>query len=219
MPTNTMSDAASLDGPLIGGPDVRALADAAQRIEAAQRDVLELFDECAPGLRRYVRSCGLTPETAEDVVQESFLALFAHLRVGGARQNLRGWLYKVSYRKALKQRERLQRWRRHEVPWDTRFPEIVADPAANPESQTVGRERRRRLQAVVQALPERDRRCLFLRAEGLRYREIATTLGISLGAVAGSLARAVARLSNAVKGQSHAPLREHGDGTARPGWQ
>ncbi len=195
MPLNTMSDVASLDGPLTGSRDATAL------VEDAHRDVLELFDECAPGLRRYVQSCGLTPETAEDVVQEAFLALFAHLRVGGARHNLRGWLFRVGHRQALKQRERLQRRQRHHVPWDTRFPDIVADPAADPEMRALGRERRRRLRAVLEALPERDRQCLSLRAEGLRYRQIATTLGISLGAVAKSLARAVARLSNAVKGQ------------------
>ena len=60
-------------------------------------------------------------------------------------------------------------------------------------------EQRRRLRAVFRALPERDRQCLSLRAQGLRYREIAKALGISLGAVAKSLAHAVMRLSH-VKG-------------------
>jgi DNA-directed RNA polymerase specialized sigma24 family protein len=36
----------------------------------------------------------------------------------------------------------------------------------------------------------------LLRAEGLRYREIAGVLGISLGGVAKALAYAVLRLSN-----------------------
>jgi RNA polymerase sigma-70 factor (ECF subfamily) len=54
-----------------------------------------------------------------------------------------------------------------------------------------------RIQAVIRALPEQDRRCLFLRAEGLRYREIAEALGISLGSVANSLERAIGKLSRA----------------------
>jgi len=49
--------------------------------------------------------------------------------------------------------------------------------------------------AVVEALPEQDRRCLFLRAEGLRYREIAEILDMSLGGVSLSLARSLARLA------------------------
>jgi RNA polymerase sigma-70 factor (ECF subfamily) len=56
-----------------------------------------------------------------------------------------------------------------------------------------------RLLAVVDALPEQDRRCLFLRSEGLRYREIAAILGISLGAVSLSLARSLARIARSAK--------------------
>ena len=42
------------------------------------------------------------------------------------------------------------------------------DPSPNPEDQLVNESRRSSvLLAVVQALPEQDRRCLFLRAEGL----------------------------------------------------
>jgi RNA polymerase sigma-70 factor (ECF subfamily) len=68
---------------------------------------------------------------------------------------------------------------------------------SNPEQQLASRQRQQRLLAVFRALPERDRRCLSLRAEGLRYREIADALGISLGAVAKSLARSMTRMVNA----------------------
>jgi len=53
---------------------------------------------------------------------------------------------------------------------------------------------------VIRALPPRDRRCLLLRAEGLRYRDIADTLGMSLGGVAKSLARSIARLVHVDRG-------------------
>ena len=52
--------------------------------------------------------------------------------------------------------------------------------------------------SIPHALPEQDRQCLFLRSEGLRYREIGTVLGMSLGAVSQSLARSLARISRAV---------------------
>ena len=42
---------------------------------------------------------------------------------------------------------------------------------------------------VVRALPGQDRRCVFLRAEGLRYRDIADILDTPLGALSLSLAR------------------------------
>ncbi len=47
----------------------------------------------------------------------------------------------------------------------------------------------------MRALPEQDRACLALRAEGIRYREIAEILGVSLGTVALSLERSLAKLS------------------------
>ncbi len=58
-------------------------------------------------------------------------------------------------------------------------------------------ERQSHLQAVVKALPEQDRCCLALRAEGMPYREIAGVLGISLGSVAASLERSIAKLKRA----------------------
>ena len=70
------------------------------------------------------------------------------------------------------------------------------DLAPNPEEQLAAVQRHDHLRAVLQALPEREQR-LHLRAEGLRYREIADVLGMSLGAVSISLTRSLARLERA----------------------
>jgi DNA-directed RNA polymerase specialized sigma24 family protein len=50
-----------------------------------------------------------------------------------------------------------------------------------------------------QALPEQNRWCLYLRAEGLRYREIAEVLDISLGSVSLCLERSLARIARAAE--------------------
>lgn len=167
---------------------------------SAHSEVLRLFDDCAPGLRRYVSGFGLTVEATEDVVQEVFLQLFRHLRLGRSRANLPGWIFRVGHNLALKQREKTARRHRWEGTWDVTLVHRVTDPAANPERQLADDRRTRRLRAVVLALPERERQCLFLRAEGLRYREIAKTLDVSLGAVAKSLARTMTRLANIDEG-------------------
>jgi RNA polymerase sigma-70 factor (ECF subfamily) len=164
---------------------------------AADEEVLLLFDRHASSLLRYVGSFGLRADEAEDVVQEVFLALFRHLRLDRSRRHLTGWLFQVSHNLALKQRKRIQR--RAIAPWDDRVDQPV-DPAPNPEAQLAQHERRQRLMPVLRALPARDRRCLLLRAEGLRYRDIADTLGMSLGGVAKSLARSVARLVSVDRG-------------------
>jgi DNA-directed RNA polymerase specialized sigma24 family protein len=74
-----------------------------------------------------------------------------------------------------------------------------SDPGPNPEALVMEGQRRRHLASVVRALPARDRRCLFMRAAGFTYRDIAAATGVSLGAVAKSLARATTRLVNAEK--------------------
>jgi RNA polymerase sigma-70 factor, ECF subfamily len=192
MAPSTFSSAARLDLPLEAGVgDTPSAA-------AVQEQVLQLFDACAPGLHRYVRACGLPPEAAEDVVQEAFVALFHHLRRGGGTQNLRGWLVQVSYRLALKQRERLAKRHQREIALDGPSLDLV-DPAADPETAVTARQQQRRLHAVMDALPERDRQCLWMRAEGVTYRNIAKALGMSLGGVAKAVTRALVRLTNAVK--------------------
>jgi RNA polymerase sigma-70 factor (ECF subfamily) len=185
------SRAASLDVPLH--------AERGRVAPASVRDeVLCLFDAWAPAVRRYVRSCGVAPDVADDIVQETFMALFQHLGKGGGRDNLRGWVMQVGYRLALKHRRGERRRWRWQTPWASEA-EDVADSAGGPEEASVAREDRRRLRAVFRALPERERRCICLRAEGLRYREIANALDISLGAVAKSMARAVGRLAAVVE--------------------
>jgi RNA polymerase sigma-70 factor (ECF subfamily) len=133
----------------------------------------------------------------EEIVQESFLLLFLHLQSGKSRQNLRGWVFRVARNLALKQRAANQLQMRRTVDFDETLPEQHADRNPNPEEQLRSRQRQSRLLAVVRALPEQDQSCLSMRAEGLRYREIAQALGISLGSVAASLARSLEKLGRA----------------------
>lgn len=157
---------------------------------------MTLFEQFRDPLLRYVLSFGISVHDAEEVTQEVFLSLFRHLQLHRPRHNLRGWIFRVAHNLALKQRQANQKFRNATASdWN-----IVArqfDPSPNPEEQVSLAQRRRRLLAVLQALPEEDQYCLRLRAEGLRYREIAAVLSISLGAVSISLTRSLARLTRA----------------------
>jgi RNA polymerase sigma-70 factor, ECF subfamily len=159
-------------------------------------EVLALFDQFRRPLLRYGLSLGLRVPEAEDVVQEVFLSLFRHLHLGRSRRNLRGWIFRVAHNLALKQRESDRRVERN----GARYADLSAEPTdeyPGPEQQAVDRERERCLRSIFRALPEQDRICLSLRAEGLRYREIAEVLDMSLGAVSISLTRSLARLRRA----------------------
>jgi RNA polymerase sigma-70 factor (ECF subfamily) len=172
-------------------------ADAESRVSSPEIEVVELFEELRDRLLRYLLALGLSAHDGEEVIQESFLLLFRHLQGGKSRQNLRGWVFRVARNLALKQRYANQMWLRRTVEFSEALPEQKVDRSPNPEEQLRNRQRQTRLLAVVRALPEQDQSCLIMRAEGLRYREIAAALGISLGSVAASLVRSLERLGRA----------------------
>ena len=166
-------------------------ADAAAAAPSAlEQEVAALFDELRVPVLRYLHTFGLSSHDAEEIAQEVFLALFQHLRRGKPRTNLQAWIFRVAHNLGLKRCQSLRRVT-PEPPDAAAHP----DPEPNPEQQAAASQRQQRLLAVVDALPELDRRCLYLRAEGLRYREIKEVLGISLGAVALSLERSLGRLT------------------------
>jgi RNA polymerase sigma-70 factor, ECF subfamily len=159
-------------------------------------EVISLFDQFRNSLLRYVLSFSLSVHDGEEITQEAFLALLRHLQLGKSRQNLRGWIFRVAHNLALRQRQ-VNRQSRDEIDWAGALGENQLDPSPNPEERVLSTQRQRRLLAALRALPEQDRCCLRLRAEGLRYREIADVLGMSLGAVSISLTRSLARLMRA----------------------
>jgi RNA polymerase sigma-70 factor (ECF subfamily) len=167
---------------------------------AVESRVLTVFDECALPLRRYVASFNLGATMTEDIFQDVFLALFRHLSLGRPETNLKGWVFQVAHNLALKQRQRAARRLHVEGSWDATAADRIRDEELNPEERCASDQRQRHLASVLRRLPERDRQCVYLRAEGLRYRDIAKVLGISLGSVAKSMVRAVTSLSAADRG-------------------
>jgi RNA polymerase sigma-70 factor (ECF subfamily) len=165
-------------------------ADGVSAPTAVEQEVIELFDQLRDRLFRYLLGFSLSVADSEDILQETFLALFLHLQCGKSRHNLRGWLFRVAHNLALKhQRSR-------------RASESLSDaihPALNPEELFETNETHGRLIAVMGTLPEQSRCCLYLRAEGLRYREIAEVLDMSLGSVANCLERSLARIARAAE--------------------
>ena len=159
-------------------------------------EVVSLFEAHRSRLLAYVSAFGLTGHDGEEVIQEVFLSLFRHLQLGRSRSNLRGWIFRVAHNLALKQRHANQRMRDH-IESEGNSSETHRDPSPSPEEHLLSVQRQQRLSSVVNALPEQDQWCLYLRAEGLRYREIASALEMSLGAVSNSLARSIARLERA----------------------
>ena len=179
---------------------VANLAARAHEPSPLEAEVVALFTSLRNPLLRYLLSFrSLAMQDCEEIVQEAFLALFQHLQRGGERYNLAAWLFRVAHNMGLKRLQRSRRDSRSLVEWAEAPEQAAVDSAPNPEDACLRGEAGARLDAVLQALPELDRRCLALRAEGLRYREIAQVLDISLGGVAKSLERSLARMTRALE--------------------
>lgn len=195
-----MTSPSLLDGPPALTPGhVSAGDQALHTLDADAALVVALFDAHAPALLRCIRGFGLDTATAEDVLQETFVALHRHLQQRRPRSNMVGWLFQVSQN--LSRREHRRRRRGVQaVAWSDAATDHLVDPHPSPELRFLEHESGRLARAAVRALPDRDQECLRLRAEGLRYRAIASALGISLGSVAKSVSRGLAHLSAAAKG-------------------
>ncbi len=158
------------------------------RSSASPSEVSALFTELRQPLLRYLVCLGMGIEEGREAVQETFLRLHQHVATGGSCENLRNWVFRVAHNYALNCRKRSGRNSGEPVP-------EVETPAAGPEQLLLEKERIARLRAAIQGLPPIQQECLHLRAEGLRYREIAEVLEIGVTTVADHLARAIQRVA------------------------
>jgi RNA polymerase sigma-70 factor (ECF subfamily) len=156
--------------------------------------VIQLFDELRTPLLRYLLSFGLMPPEGEEIVQEVFLSLFSHVQQGKPGQNLRAWTFRVARNLAL--RRHRSKKRKPEDLFDLGLLpyQDPVDPRPNPEERVINRNRRERLMAAFSSFPEQVQQTLHLRAEGLRYGEIAEVIGVSLTTVAGIVNRSLEKL-------------------------
>jgi len=169
------------------------------QIEQAQR-ISDVVTREQSRLRNFIRRRVPDPRDAEDILQDVFYEFVEANRLLMPIEHVTAWLFRVARNLALKQRTANQLRLRRIVEFNETLPEQHVDRNPNPEERLQSRQRQTRLLAVMRALPEQDRCCLYLRAEGLRYREIAATLGISLGAVSIALTRSLARMGRVVEG-------------------
>ncbi len=161
----------------------------------AERHATALFAELRAPVCRYVASLGVSPSDADEIAQEAFLRLYRHLEQRGAREgdNLRGWVFRVAQNLAFDhQRKRTPRVMDRLD--DSTEAQQAIDTGVGPEQRLLRAERFARLHVAIQALPPEQQQCLRLRAEGLRYREIAEALDVGVSTVADWIHQALARL-------------------------
>ena len=164
--------------------------------EGPEEEVAQLFLDVREDVYRYLVTLGLTTEQAQESTQEAFLRLFTARINSEGIENPRGWVFRVAHNIAVRLRTRERIYQ----PLGADMERTLLDPQTNPELGAIEREQTIRFQEAVQNLSPQQQQCLYLRAEGFRYREIADIMEISDSSVGEFLRRAITRLKKALHG-------------------
>lgn len=159
----------------------------------ANQLVLQHYDREHIALRRYLLLTGIDDATAQEIVQETFLKLHSHLARNGERTNLRAWLYRVAHNLALNEHAAARR-RQTQALDVSEAQEIANGSGESPESLLLQSEREMQLRRAMQKLSLPQRECLLLRTRGMKYREIAAALEISVASVGENIQRGLEQL-------------------------
>ncbi len=160
----------------------------------ARREITRLFEALRDPVFRQALRILRSPAEAEDVTQEVFLRLYGEMRAERRVENPKAWLFRAAHNLAI---DRV-RGSRHTQSWDESTDsenwEAVADPALPAEERLAEAQKQEKVRALLSGLSAQERRCMELRMEGLRYREIAEVLGVRITTVETCLTRAVKKL-------------------------
>jgi RNA polymerase sigma-70 factor (ECF subfamily) len=144
------------------------------------------------------------PEEARDAAQEVFLKAYRNAADVRPQGQVYTWLYRIAVNHCLNKLRRRKlvrflRWESRDAREEDGAPAFdPPDDAADPASALAARRRWHATRRALAALPEGQRAVVVLvRFEGLSYRQAASVLGITEGAVESRLVRAMRRLEAA----------------------
>jgi RNA polymerase sigma-70 factor (ECF subfamily) len=160
--------------------------------------VNEAFLALRDPIYHYVFSAVGNAGDAEDLAQEAFIRLFRDLRKGHAIGNVRAWLFRVAHNLIVDRSRRSPAPESLDGPACQRVAGEVFDPNPSAEQQMVDEDAHQRL---LKRLTLQERRCMELRAEGLRYREIAEVLSLRIPTVQTTLDRAIRKVMRQIDGK------------------
>lgn len=133
------------------------------------------------------------PEDAQDVLQETLLAMARGVRDFRGASSISTWLYTVARSFCIKKRRR-SKFAPEETSLDAAGAaeaSILADPSRTPDEVLAGKQVEQALEQAIVALEPMYREVLILRdVEGLTAPEVAEVLGVTAQAVKSRLHRA-----------------------------
>jgi RNA polymerase sigma-70 factor (ECF subfamily) len=178
--------------------DSELLARVAQGDRQASAHLVERFQA---GVLRFARTIVADDATAEDVLQDTFLAALSNARSFRGEASVKTWLYTIARHEALRRKRRAARV---ELDDDLeRLGALAGWGAEEPDVALAREEARAALAQAFDALEEDDRTVLLLRdVEGLGGAETAAILELSLAAMKSRLHRARLRLLSKLRSEA-----------------
>lgn len=174
--------------PVVSAPPPAAPSDSAllDRFAGGDKSALdELFRRYrAVAYRVAYRLLGSEAD-ALDAVQNAFIKAFTHLDRFRGSSSFKTWLLRIVSNAALDlgRRRKREGWNERTLrkPYSERD---ETDDCPPPDSELERADLRRTIEAALARLPEAQRQTFVLHVDGeLSYREVAATLGISMGTV------------------------------------
>lgn len=185
-------------------PEPVAVVDEAALVRQVRRGDREAFGRLVERhmRRAYFAALALvgSRDDALDLSQEAFARAFRARRTLDPARPFYAWLYQILRRLCFNfRRDRAVRARiQASAAWlaQAEASGVPVDPARAFERE----ELRRRMEAAIDGLPDREREVFVLKEfEGLKYREIAELAGVPLGTVMSRLYAARRRLAEALE--------------------
>lgn len=141
-------------------------------------------------------------ETAEDIVQETFLRAFRKRKEYRAIANFSTWLFTIAGNLAKSELRRRKRWRLFSLDRDEESDTgmDLPDESFRPDRVAESSMADDQIQDAIAALPENYRQVILLRdVEGMSYQEIAEIIDCPVGTVKSRVNRARLKLQQKLK--------------------
>ena len=144
----------------------------------------------------FIRRMLLNHEDTSDVLQDTFVRVFKGVDKFRGESALGTWMHSIAYREALGHIQRSKRMLKGD--WDGQIVENVRQLEG--DAHYSGDEMQLKLQAMVAALPEKQRAVFVMKYyEEKKYTEIAEITGTSVGALKASYHHAVEKIKSAIQ--------------------
>jgi len=143
-------------------------------------------------------------ETAEDVVQETFLRAFRKRKEYRAIANFSTWLFTIAGNLAKSELRRRKRWRMFSIERDeeTGTGMDLPDESARPDKVAESSLANGQIQLAIASLPENYKQVILLRdVQGMSYQEISDIVDCPVGTVKSRVNRARLKLQQKLKNE------------------